>query len=314
MFFGKNFKIFGIEIGDLHVDFASSANFFMPSESWNMHSHYHSFYEFHYLGDGTADMVENGKDVFKLKKGDAIIIPPNKSHLIRQTSEAVLDYNIMFNLASSPKKNDSVFSERDYYTNILSCITSSKIISGEELSCDIKKIREVSTAQIPHNLSKHFLRAYLSVFFIDLCKLITPEGSEAEYNTDSESVDQESGRRYTIDSYISTNYIKNISIDDIASMLNLSRSQTQRVIKTLMGSSLSDLVTQQRMEVAKTLLQTDISLEEISAGIGYKSYGNFYCAVKKYYGISPEALRKELQKEDSPPHLPHSEPTSDDTE
>ena len=79
----------------------------------------------------------------------------------------------------------------------------------------------------------------------------------------------------------------------MAKALNMSSRNCSRVVKNLLGKSICELVTQQRMHIAKSLItKTDRQLSDIAEAVGYKTYVAFFTAFKKYYGISPNLLRQ----------------------
>lgn len=54
------------------------------------------------------------------------------------------------------------------------------------------------------------------------------------------------------------------------------------------GRTFSDILLEKRMERAVLLMRnTTLSLEEISALLGYSNHSNFYKAFKAYYGSTP---------------------------
>ena len=63
------------------------------------------------------------------------------------------------------------------------------------------------------------------------------------------------------------------------------------LIRKETGRTFTELVCEQRMERAETLLrETSLSVEEIAQMLGYRNSSNFYRAFKAYYGTSPRSL------------------------
>ena len=76
-------------------------------------------------------------------------------------------------------------------------------------------------------------------------------------------------------------------------MLYLSERQTRNLIQKEFGADYKQLIIQERMKIADILLRkTAQTLEQIAQQVGYQSYSGFYLAYTRYYGISPEAARK----------------------
>ncbi|MEZ4950852.1 MAG: helix-turn-helix domain-containing protein [Saprospiraceae bacterium] len=75
----------------------------------------------------------------------------------------------------------------------------------------------------------------------------------------------------------------------LAKQLNLDRTQLYRKVKLYAGKSPSDLLLEFRLQKAKELLLTDLSLsiKEIAFRTGFKNPSHFSKAFKKHFGSSP---------------------------
>lgn len=78
----------------------------------------------------------------------------------------------------------------------------------------------------------------------------------------------------------------------IASDLGLSKSYVSRVFNDVIGITLPDYVNDLRMKnVAKALVLTDKSINEIAESCGYMNYMYFSSLFKKKYGVTPSDYR-----------------------
>jgi AraC-like DNA-binding protein len=67
------------------------------------------------------------------------------------------------------------------------------------------------------------------------------------------------------------------------------------LLRRLTGLSLEQLIRRQRMHRAAQLLaDTDQSILEIVAAVGYQSVGAFYAAFEQHHGLAPGAYREQL--------------------
>jgi signal transduction histidine kinase/ligand-binding sensor domain-containing protein/DNA-binding response OmpR family regulator len=83
------------------------------------------------------------------------------------------------------------------------------------------------------------------------------------------------------------------SVNELATLVHLSRSQLHRKIKALTGMPASNYIRHIRLLKAKELLQTtDESVSEILYQVGFNSPAYFSQAYKKAFGISPSAERE----------------------
>ncbi|QLG46482.1 helix-turn-helix domain-containing protein [Costertonia aggregata] len=82
------------------------------------------------------------------------------------------------------------------------------------------------------------------------------------------------------------------TIDKIASEVGLHPKKLQKGFQELFGSSVNTFIQNKRMEMAKTLLvNTNLSLAEISNAIGYKSTSYLTKVFSTAYGINPSSFR-----------------------
>jgi len=98
--------------------------------------------------------------------------------------------------------------------------------------------------------------------------------------------------------YIEINYMKNISIEEIADMCGINRSYFGKLFHDYMGLSPQEFLLQYRMSKAsKLLLLSDKSVEQIGKEVGYENQFHFSRAFKSVYGVSPLKWLKQNQTE-----------------
>ncbi|CAG7640731.1 HTH-type transcriptional activator RhaS [Paenibacillus solanacearum] len=92
--------------------------------------------------------------------------------------------------------------------------------------------------------------------------------------------------------YIERNYMRTISISDIAEHLGLSSSYLSRFFKAETGKSPLEHLTEYRIAKSKELLlSNDYTLQQISERIGYPDVNSFIRYFKKYEGVTPGKYR-----------------------
>lgn len=97
--------------------------------------------------------------------------------------------------------------------------------------------------------------------------------------------------------YIERNYMKDISLDQIAEKYNTSTSYLSKLIKSSFGENYIDYVTGLRMKKAKELLlNTGKTIREISLETGYNSQTYFCKVFKKNVGINASEYKKWKEK------------------
>jgi len=109
-------------------------------------------------------------------------------------------------------------------------------------------------------------------------------------------------RREQIVRYIKQHYSENITIEDMAEELHLSRSHLSRIFKQILKSSFTECLHNERIEAAKQKLrETDMKITEISFDVGFSTPSYFMKIFKQKTGITPSMYRNhpELQPHDT---------------
>ena len=85
-----------------------------------------------------------------------------------------------------------------------------------------------------------------------------------------------------------------MKISDISQHLCVNQTYLRKMFKDEMNMTLSEYITQIRMQEANRLItSTDRKLTEIAEDVGYADVAYFSNVFKKYYGISPRNMGKE---------------------
>ncbi len=93
--------------------------------------------------------------------------------------------------------------------------------------------------------------------------------------------------------FIEEHYQYDISIQDIADELGISRFHLCRVFKESRGVTLLEYIAEVRMERAKRLLEeTELSVGEVARQVGFNNVTYFHKRFKQSFGITPSQLRR----------------------
>lgn len=88
---------------------------------------------------------------------------------------------------------------------------------------------------------------------------------------------------FLIERFFSEKYAEDVTIDDLALILNLSPRQTERLVILYNGLPFRKELCKVRMNMARELMKNpELSLSEIATKVGYRSYAGFWKAYKKY--------------------------------
>lgn len=92
--------------------------------------------------------------------------------------------------------------------------------------------------------------------------------------------------------YIRSNYSRDISLDDVSRVVNISPYYFSKIFKESTGENFIEYLTGIRIDKAKELLgNTELSMKEICAMVGYSEPNYFSRSFKKNVGITPTEYR-----------------------
>jgi LacI family transcriptional regulator len=93
--------------------------------------------------------------------------------------------------------------------------------------------------------------------------------------------------------YIDNNYMNQISVSKLVSIVPLSRRVLEKKFKQVMRTSLYQCIQDRRInQFTKILLTSDCSMHEAALQSGFDSYKNMSRIFRKYKSISPAVYRK----------------------
>ncbi|MBQ2967063.1 MAG: response regulator [Clostridia bacterium] len=164
-------------------------------------------------------------------------------------------------------------------------------VTGDKLSEVLKNIAihfelddDLKDADVK-NLAIQF--GSLDAYFAYLTQCLGETNRKRSGKTSSRAIVKE------IADYIQENYDRKIMINDLAQQFFLNPSYLSNLFKVETGKSFTAYLVECRLKKAKELLEnTDLSLYEISANVGYEDYFHFSKLFKKHMNISPANYRK----------------------
>lgn len=94
--------------------------------------------------------------------------------------------------------------------------------------------------------------------------------------------------------FISANYMRDLSLDDVANAVFLSSGYLSIIFKDETGYTVLEYITYIRMQKAKELIlkTPGLKVKDIAEQLGYNNVQSFIRYFKKYYGVTPMAFRK----------------------
>ncbi len=237
----------------------------------NYRIHLHEDIEMLYVVNGSGNAICNGT-VYNLKDGDCFIAFPNQMHQYSDFTSGNY-YLIIINPSNLLS-----------YTNLFfECEPTSSVVNLKEGYDDnILFLIKTSLSEYLRDGYSTVIEAYITTIFGKLLK---------HYETIPRSVSR--SNVFRILNYCSKNYKKNLSVDDVASALSISRSTISHIFSKHLKIGFCDYVNMLKLVDARALLRnTDMSIIDIAQSAGFETIRTFNRAFLKERGISPSQYRK----------------------
>ena len=256
------------------------------------HSHYQ--YEIHIVADGEY-LVEdiNGKENVKVTIGDVIVIPQNFYHSSHaEDTSKIRNYAFRLEIDCNKKTKDSIAE----YNKIIDSLTNKGIIISYS-PWAIPLISEIKNELLSKQYGAFDLAeiAFKKLIIKMLRALLKRGGIKRKeiYSAYNDVL----VRNETITMFFDSNFSNpDLSANDLATHLNLSVRQLNRVFREVYNISFHKKLREIRLALArKFLIKTDYTIEEIAERVGFSSSSGFFVAFKKEFGVTPKEFRQKVK-------------------
>ena len=277
---------FDIRINDLLFRVLISEEPFDTTDSFTFLPHNHSRYELQYIVDGQV-YVHTDKMDYIAETSDVCITHPYEYHTYLKPSGnqrsvvACLSFYLEEN--NNTKRGKAAFQE---FKNLLDNAYTFRDESGT-IGLFFDRIRtEFAKKQRGHLIS---IQALLTALLVCLVQNLSSQQSS---NMVPLSTPRIMERELIIEDYFLHNYMRNLSIDELAEQLHLCTRRVSQLIQQLYGCSFSQKLCTTRIEIAKLrLLYSNDSVQDIGILCGFNSPNYFFTTFRKFTGMSPREYR-----------------------
>jgi YesN/AraC family two-component response regulator len=238
--------------------------------------HIHNHYEIYYLINGNSNYTI-GDEIFHLEPKNIMLIPPGIPHK-SSTITNLSRINIYF--------GRNYFSQKDI-SQLTKCFEKHFYTIPSELSTQFDVIFKTLLKEFTHKRpdSDLLIRNYTIILLTQLNRLRTRE----EINTvTTDNIIKDSLV------YITEHLGEELSLESVAQYVALNPSYFSRKFKAVVGTNFKNYVIFARVGRAQQLLiNSDLSLAEISNACGFQDSNYFSTVFKRIIGISPAKFRRQ---------------------
>lgn len=256
--------------------------------------HNHPYIEMSYVYSGTIHEIINDKSIL-LNQGDLIILDTNVKHKFE-----VAGYNdILINFMISPQYFHKHFFKTNYENNIVTNFIIHTLYETHKYNDYLL----FKTAQHPyfHELmlymiieqintdlySQQNINHYLMILFNELIRIYDIQDKSHEELERS----KKTYRFLEIKDYIEKNF-EDLTLQTAAEHFHFHPNYFSHYIKQMTGSNFKTLIMNERIKKAShLLLQTKMTIEDISYECGFTNLNSFYKTFKKTYHKTPKQFR-----------------------
>lgn len=260
-------------------------------------AHSHNYYEFYFFLEGDVSM-QIGKDLYPLRFGDVIVIPPQVPH------------RAIIHNQKTPYRRFVFWISQDFYEHLrgislcysylLEHVKNSKqyIFHIDRISSNTlqsKMLRLLEEMQAERFGKELQLTLYVDDLMLRLNRIVY-EMLEPEKNANEASL-------YTnLVEYIENHLEEELSLEKLAEEFYVSKYHIAHVFKDNIGLSIHQYITKKRLLLCEEAIRAKMNITDVYQTYGFGDYSSFYRAFKKEYGISPKEFRDlqmDLQPEES---------------
>ncbi len=235
--------------------------------------HAHSCFELHFIMGGSYAYYEADKPPLDLAAGDFILIPPQIEHqLLQQTKDAeTITIAFLFTM-----NEPSSFS---FHTNGMCEKIKPAMLTLIEMIWE-----EASDAS---HYCTHIIQNHMTSLLLSAIRLFaTPCAEERMTKWVHEAA------AVNVETFIIENSDLIFSVTALAERLHLSEKQLTRIIQNEYGKTPKVLIDSIKIQQAKKLLmESDMTLEQISDTLGFSDHNNFGRFFKRVEGLPPGVFR-----------------------
>ena len=250
--------------------------------------HWHTYCEFEFVVNGTGIHTLNNVEI-PIKRGSAYLCMTNDFHKIKNSpSEEMSVINVKFHEslinAQLLAKLEKIFDHR--YCNFEDEDDILRISYLLNLLRDIQS-SEYGSRSIKRVLVESTINQIMSLFVLQCL----------EHENKSSDQTKDEHRIQKAIAYIHKNFTSDISLDDVASYVDLSANYFSTHFKTLMNCSYSSYLLNLRLNYARSLIQSEhiSSVNDITQMVGFSSVSYFIKTFKNKFGVTPKEMMYKSQ-------------------
>ena len=287
-----NFSLtFNTLLGDLLFSIYIDKNFLNNENLELSEKHNHPYFELHFIVEAQGHFMVRDA-LISARKGDFILFGPKVYHSFRPAKgDNVKRGYIKFDFRQEKYVDDS-FPQNEIMNirKILNDTDVIKIPGSQRLSSLLEECRYelVQSPLLVYAALQNSLASLIIQIVRSICTIRSGEYKPTRIRSQKSD-------RYTIIDEFFNNYERCCRIEELASLLDLSTRQVERILKKNYDCTFKQKLIKTRVEVACELLKnTDHGTEHIMEMTGFSSRKQYLHAFKEFTSLTPSMYRRSV--------------------
>ncbi len=287
-----NFKIKQLN-STISVSGIVNVHFFDFTTDYKTKDDCHPFCELLYVNSGTLYVTAESY-TGPLNKGEIIIHKPNERHSLKSTTELSPSVIIIGFVCNENDLN--IFSEHPFTLSDAEITKLAEIVKeGRNVFAPPYNIPVYNMKKKERKIygSEQLLRILLEYFLINLVRRF----KISDATTDSNAIET-----FAIDeivSYVDTNFLEKITIEELSFLFGTNRSTLCKEFKRATGKTLISYISDKKLELAKEkVINSNKSFTLIAEELNFESIHYFSRFFNKMTGLTPREYRKKFSYEE----------------
>lgn len=241
---------------------------------WHSIPHAHNYTELFYIIGGDGQFLIDDER-FPVRAHQLIIVNPNIIHTELSYEAHPLEYLVL----GIEGLEISISGTNEGRYCVYTLATENRV-----LNCMKSILREMHERDIEHQMA---CQAYMDILVV---QLLRNTGTSMTQVTDSSPTNRQCA---AVRRYIDNHYKETLTLDQLAEEANVNKYYLAHAYKQAYGISPINYIIARRIQEGKHLLvETDLTLSQISGILGFSSASYFSQSFRKAEGISPIEYRK----------------------
>lgn len=258
-----------------------------------LYAHTHDFFEIYLYLSGSIKLFIEDR-IYKVKRGDIIVIPPHTIHQLFPDSSGLNEkYDRLYLYITTACLTTFQFNEHSLLSPIERAVKEKRYLFHLD-SPDFDQIFD-SLMEIYQNSKTEFYgkellnRSHILYSMTLLGRHILTDMEPRKTTHMNPLVDD-------VLSYINEHYMESLTLESIAAHFYLNKYTLTKLFKKQTDRTLHNYILLKRISMAKQKMTEGVSPSAIFHEVGFKDYSTFYRAFQKMEQISPKEFAKYCMK------------------